>query len=177
MHSDPSVIAALPSEWDVPSESAAHPLEAKRYAELAGELRALAERKQQALARVARLRRMKELLEPFSPSTSLTLTAAAADGDGEVVGDQGGDSSGGGAGVQENLVTRNGEIEAELQRMRVLLARVGGRVGLLREKRQQQQGDASQGGLGTGDGGETAMEVDDVDMDVQKKVGQLLESF
>jgi hypothetical protein len=173
------VIAALPSEWDVPSESAVHPLEAKRYAELAGELRALAERKQQALARVARLRRMKELLGPFSPSTSLTLTAAAAagDGDGEVVGDQGGDSSGGGAGVQENLVTRNGEIEAELQRMRVLLARVGGRVGLLREKRQQQQGDASQGGLRTGDGGETAMEVDDVDMDVQKKVGQLLESF
>lgn len=36
--------------------------------------------------------------------------------------------------VQENLVTRNGEIEKELERMRVLLVRVAGRVGQLPDK-------------------------------------------
>lgn len=36
-----------------------------------------------------------------------------------------------GSGVQENLVTRNGELEKELERMRMLLVRVGGRVGTL----------------------------------------------
>lgn len=38
------------------------------------------------------------------------------------------------ANVQENLVTRNGEIEKELERMRVLLVRVAGRVGQLPDK-------------------------------------------
>ncbi len=33
--------------------------------------------------------------------------------------------------VQENLVTRNGEVERELERMRLLLARVAGRVAQL----------------------------------------------
>lgn len=34
-------------------------------------------------------------------------------------------------GVQENLVTRNGQLEKELERMRVLLVRVAGRVAML----------------------------------------------
>ena len=37
----------------------------------------------------------------------------------------------GGAGVQENLATRNGPLEQELEKMRFLLARVAGRVGQL----------------------------------------------
>ena len=110
---DPAVIASLPLAWDDDSDPSA---ETQRYAALAGDLHALAERKQAAAARVARLRRMRALLEPF--------TASSLSGDG---GDAGG-------GVQENLVTRNGEVEAELQRMRMLLARVGGRAGMLREQ-------------------------------------------
>ena len=65
------------------------------------------------------------------------------------------------AGVQENLVTRNGEVEAELQRMRMLLARVGGRVGQLRRQ----------------EGSPGPEEVVDVEADEQRKVAQLLERF
>jgi len=36
--------------------------------------------------------------------------------------------------VQDNLVTRNGEMERELERMRLLLVRVAGRVAQLPEK-------------------------------------------
>lgn len=81
-------------------------MEVKRYVELAGRLKELVEQRQQARARVERLRRMKALLDPFRTEDA-------------------------GAGVQENLVTRDGEIEKEMEKMRVLLARVGGRVGLL----------------------------------------------
>lgn len=49
---------------------------------------------------------MKEILEPFRSDDA-------------------------GAGVQENLVTREGELEMEMEKMRALLARVGGRVGFL----------------------------------------------
>ncbi|KAL2148712.1 hypothetical protein VTH82DRAFT_1859 [Thermothelomyces myriococcoides] len=165
---DPNVIATLPLEWeeDGPSSSGhqQHPLEARRYAELAGELRALAERKQQAVARVERLRRMRALLEPFSPSNR-------ADGDGE---DGSGDGGGTINGVQENLITRNGEIEAELSRMRMLLARVGGRVGQLKEQGRQTR-ESSTGSLFS-DRGEGIGDVD-VEMEEQRKVGQLLEKF
>ncbi|GAB1313970.1 hypothetical protein MFIFM68171_04180 [Madurella fahalii] len=173
---DPAVIATLPPEWDIPSEAASHPLEAKRYAELAAELHALAERRRQAAARVARLQRMRALLEPFDSSSSSAAAAAAAAAvaaDGE---------SGGGDGVQENLVTRNGEVEAELQRMRMLLARVGGRVSMLKGQDQAARGrgrrssaDSSTGSLFSERGG--PMEVDDVEMDERRKVGQLLENF
>ena len=50
--------------------------------------------------------------------------------------------------VQENLVTRNGEVEAEMQRMRMLLARVGGRVGQLKEG---QQGGGEEGWIVVGE--------------------------
>ncbi|KAL2166736.1 hypothetical protein VTG60DRAFT_2253 [Thermothelomyces hinnuleus] len=167
---DPDVIATLPVEWEEDgSSSQQQPLEAKRYAELVGELRALAERKQQAVARVARLRRIRALLEPFSPSSR-----SGGDGSG---GDDGGDGGGGGGaldGVQENLITRNGEIEAELSRMRMLLARVGGRVGQLKEQGRQAR-ESSAGSLFS-DGGEGVGDVD-VEMEQQRKVGLLLEKF
>ena len=113
---DPAVIASLPLAWDDDDSDSA---ETQRYAALAGDLHALAERKQAAAARVTRLRRMRALLEPFAAASS-SLAGDAGDG--------------GEGGVQENLVTRNGEVEAELQRMRMLLARVGGRAGMLREQ-------------------------------------------
>ena len=98
---------------------------------------------------------MQVLLAPFSPSSEE-------------------ESTGSGAGVQENLVTRNGEVEAELQRMRMLLVRVAGRVGMLREKGSR---------IGGRDGEGDEMEVDDedgdvdVEMDEQRKVGMLLDKF
>lgn len=49
--------------------------------------------------------------------------------------------------VQENLVTRNGEVEAEMQRMRMLLARVGGRVGQLKGGQQGEGREEGGGGL------------------------------
>lgn len=67
---------------------------------------------------MARLRRMAALLAPFEPShtnndddTTHSATTTTT--------------------VQENLVTRNGEVERELERMRLLLARVAGRVAQL----------------------------------------------
>ncbi|KAK4122343.1 hypothetical protein N657DRAFT_664928 [Parathielavia appendiculata] len=173
---DPSVIATLPLQWN-PSSSSSNPLEAKRYAELAAKLHALAERKQHASARVARLRRMQALLEPFSPSTSLPSSSSAAAAAPATTAD---DDGGGLDGVQENLVTRNGAVEAELHRMRMLLARVGARVGKLKEQ-------GSGRGIG-GDGGESdgagrlvlerqGGEVEDVEMDEQRKLGLLLEMF
>jgi hypothetical protein len=103
---DNEVIVALPPTWLTESEAEEHPLETKRYSELAARLLLLNDRRKEVLERVERLRRMDALLDPFR-SDSL------------------------GQGVQENLITREGEIERELQKMRVLLARVGGRVALL----------------------------------------------
>lgn len=90
-------------------------------------------RREEARARVVRLQRMKGLLAPFEDAAET---------------------------VQENLVTRNGEVEAEMQRMRMLLARVGGRVGQLKEG---QQGEGREEG--------------DARVDEEGKVGLLLERF
>ncbi|KXH59451.1 hypothetical protein CSAL01_03736 [Colletotrichum salicis] len=106
--SEETAVRSLPLAWPAERDATTFPMEVKRYAELAGRLKALAEQRQQAKARVERLRRMKALLDPFRTEDA-------------------------GAGVQENLVTRDGEIEKEMEKMRVLLARVGGRVGLLPE--------------------------------------------
>lgn len=63
--------------------------------------------------------------------------------------------------VQENLVTRNGEIEKELERMRVLLVRVAGRIGQLPDKQT--------------DGADEIME--DLDVIERSKVDALLGGF
>ncbi|KAI4592668.1 hypothetical protein KJ359_010570 [Pestalotiopsis sp. 9143b] len=99
-------ISALPPTWDShrPEQAEADPTEAARYEALQDRLRALSAQRAEARARVERLRQMQALLRPFE------------------------------ANVQENLVTRNGEIEKELERMRVLLVRVAGRVGQLPNK-------------------------------------------
>ncbi|KAK0720545.1 kinetochore Sim4 complex subunit Fta4 [Lasiosphaeris hirsuta] len=132
----PATITSLPLSWDAIStqQASAYPLEASRYADLAAQLQTLSSQRSEAAARVARLQRMRALLAPFDDA----------------------------AGVQENLVTRNGEVEAELQRMRMLLARVGGRVSQLREQ----------------DVPVDAIEVvEDVEVDERRKVGLLLERF
>jgi hypothetical protein len=83
-------------------------VEAKRYIDLTTHLTTLSERRRQTLQRVERLRRMNAVLDPFKSDEH-------------------------GAGVQENLITRDGEVEKELERTRVLLVRVGARVAALPE--------------------------------------------
>jgi hypothetical protein len=76
-------------------------MEARRYAESVERLSQLADQREELQARVARLRRIKAVVTPLE------------------------------SGVQENLISRNGPLEKELERMRILLARVAGRVGQL----------------------------------------------
>ncbi|EGO61067.1 hypothetical protein NEUTE1DRAFT_16584, partial [Neurospora tetrasperma FGSC 2508] len=112
----PRLITSIPDSWSSVSEKEVddHPMEAKRFAELVAQLKELDQQKRKVLERVAKLRKIKGLVE-----------GEGAEGEG---GGGGGGGGGGMKAVQENLVTKNGEMEAELQRMRVLLARVGGRV-------------------------------------------------
>ncbi|KAI0847003.1 kinetochore Sim4 complex subunit Fta4 [Daldinia vernicosa] len=133
------VIASLPNTWDQhsPSQSEAHPAEALRYADLATSLSILSSRRKETRARLDRLRRMRTLLVPFSSTTTTTTTSSSAidssnpqssNGANEVVNSA---SESGVEKVQPNLVTRDGEMEKELERMRVLLVRVAARVAQL----------------------------------------------
>ena len=98
-----NIITQLPEEWSPEAETKA-PEEAARYKELQARLVELNERRKVARERVEQYRAVKKLLEPFEGED---------------------------AGVQENLVTRNGEVESELERMRMLMLRVErGIVGL-----------------------------------------------
>lgn len=161
-YADPGVISSLPPAWESERQAAAFPLEAERYAELAGRLRGLAARRGEASARVERLRRMRALLEPFSGSSSEGAGAGADEGSSFVpLG-----------GVQENLVTRNGEVEKELERMRMLLVRVGDKVARLKEKEAGRDDDDSDL-FGEGD----AMIVDDVEVEERRKVDGLLDGL
>ncbi|KAI1098472.1 kinetochore Sim4 complex subunit Fta4 [Jackrogersella minutella] len=112
------VIATLPSAWDLhsPSQADAHPAEANRYADLASSLTALSAQRKEARSRLDRLRHMRALLAP------LTSISENAGGDSVV---EGRDK------VQPNLITRDGELEKELERMRMLLVRVASRVAQL----------------------------------------------
>lgn len=120
-----------------------HPAEAKRYSELVERLQALNAERARVEDNALRLRHMSDLLQPFQSDEE-------------------------GKGVQENLITRDGEVEREMERMRMLLARVGARLGHLRE--------TSELGSGRHDGGD-AMLVDDVEIDEKRKVNDLLNNF
>lgn len=102
------MIEGLPSEWFSTKDVTAYPLEAKRYTDTVQRLTNLNEQRNQLQLKVEKLRRIKATVEPLQ----------TADG---------------GEGIQENLVTRNGAVEKELEKMRFLLARVAGRVGQLPE--------------------------------------------
>ncbi|KAK0745198.1 kinetochore Sim4 complex subunit Fta4 [Apiosordaria backusii] len=107
---DKGVIERLPDQW--PDEKGADEESKRRYEELVGRLKGLEQQRVEAQGRVARLRGLKKLLEPFEEA---------------------------GEGVQRNLVGRNGEVEQELERMRMLLARVGGRVTGLRKRQEEEE--------------------------------------
>ncbi|KAL7623539.1 hypothetical protein AAE478_007222 [Parahypoxylon ruwenzoriense] len=127
------IIASLPATWDLYSSSQAesHPPEAHRYADLAASLTTLSARRSAACARLDRLRRMRGLLAPFAslPAPSGSANTATSSANNEETDDAGRNQ------VQPNLVTRDGEIEKELERMRVLLVRVAARVARLPDPR------------------------------------------
>lgn len=150
---NPAIVSSLPPAWDSEREAAARPLEAKRYSELVERLQGLSARREAVEARTRRLRKMKALLAPFDADAGPAATAA------------------GGAGVQENLVTRDGEVERELERMRMLLARVGDKVARVRER--EGSGGDEEDLFGEGD----AMLVDDVEVVERRKVEGLLNGF
>ncbi|KAI1017292.1 hypothetical protein LB505_001900 [Fusarium chuoi] len=96
-------IEELPASWHLEKDINDHPMEAKRYADAVQQLTELNDQRKQLRDKVARLKRLQSIVEPLQTDEN-------------------------GAGIQENLLTRNGPVEKELERMRILLARVGGRV-------------------------------------------------
>ncbi|KAF7531102.1 hypothetical protein G7054_g9201 [Neopestalotiopsis clavispora] len=126
-------ISSLPPTWDAhrPEQAEADADAAQQYETLQDRLQTLSAQRAETKARVDRLRQMQALLRPFETN------------------------------VQENLVTRNGEIEKELERMRVLLVRVAGRIGQLPDKET--------------DGADEIME--DLDVIERSKVDALLGGF
>lgn len=164
---DPKQITTLPPTWDFcPSakrQSSSNPAEATRYRELVTTLQSLSTRQRESAERVARLRRMQRLLEPFSPTE-------------EEEDDQ--------PQLQNNLVTRNGQIESELQKMRMLLVRVGGRVDQLQQQNEKGKGKQRRGKRvrqeDEGDGDDARM-TDAVNLDSRiderKKFDDLLQRF
>ncbi|KAI1631115.1 kinetochore Sim4 complex subunit Fta4 [Biscogniauxia mediterranea] len=144
-------IAALPPTWDLhkPAEAEAHPPEASRYADLAASLAALSTRRREVRERVERLRAMEALLAPFKAQ------------------EEGDDKSG----VQQNLVTRNGELEKELERMRFLLVRVAGRVAQFPDSEQNRGADDDD------DDDRDDMLMQDMDVVERAKVDRLLDNF
>ncbi|KAJ4396525.1 hypothetical protein N0V93_000745 [Gnomoniopsis smithogilvyi] len=155
----PGVISSLPPTWEPEREATAQPLEAKRYVDLVERLQDLSARKEEVETRVKRLRKMKALLEPFNVEENDDSTITGV-----------GSNSAGANGVQENLVQRDGEMEKELERMRMLLVRVGDKVSRLKER------EGSNEDL-FGDGDRDAMIVDDVEVQEQRKADALLESM
>lgn len=80
-------------------------MEANRYAETVRQLTGLSQQRKELRQRVERLRSLQKTVESFRTTD--------------------------GVGIQENLVTRDGPVEKELEKMRFLLARVAGRVSSL----------------------------------------------
>lgn len=95
-------IEALPTSWPIEKDIESDPAAAEEYEALVQRLTELTEQRRQLRLRVQRLRRMEASVKPLS---------ATEDNN-----------------VQDNLVTKNGPVEQELEKMRALLARVAGQV-------------------------------------------------
>ena len=111
---DAKTIASLPAAWPSERDVTAHPMEAKRYADAVRTLAALQTEREELKLRVQRLRRLQTIVDPLK-ATSTEEDEAESNS------------------VQDNIVTRGGAVEKELERMRMLLVRVVGRVGTLPE--------------------------------------------
>ncbi|KAH0545132.1 hypothetical protein FGG08_000744 [Glutinoglossum americanum] len=96
-------IARLPDQW--PDEEGEENDDLERYEELYDSLTSLSEQIQRQRQKVTQFNQLKQLLKPFeNPQES----------------------------IQPNIVTRDGELGKELDKMRILMARVAGRVGELK---------------------------------------------
>ncbi|KAH8893144.1 hypothetical protein GQ53DRAFT_745400 [Thozetella sp. PMI_491] len=150
---DPQTIATLPPAWASEREIEAYPAEAQRYEDLAAALLVHSTRKQETSERLARLRAMHKMLRPFETE------------------------------VQPNLVTRGGGVETELERQKLLLARVGGRIDRLPDAAEDEgegAGTDTEGRRHPGHGqapGPDDMLVDEFYVDEQVKSYQLLNMF
>ncbi|KAJ6443521.1 kinetochore protein fta4 [Purpureocillium lavendulum] len=125
---DEQVLEALPDAWPSERDTNAHPAEAKRYADTVAHLAELNARRKDLRQRVQRLRGLKSSIAPLDTADD------------------------GGARIQDNLIVRNGPVETELERMRVLLARVAGRVNELPAKGPATRGDGGKIDLDALDG-------------------------
>ncbi|CAD6440431.1 fd3feffe-44bc-4676-a0e9-de8477ae9302 [Sclerotinia trifoliorum] len=96
-----SNIEKLPEEWSEEAETKA-PKQATKYRELQSKLLELNEKRRMAKEKLEQCNAAKKLLEPFEQADK---------------------------NVQENLVTKNGEVEKELERMRMLMLRVERGIG------------------------------------------------
>ncbi|KAK4191544.1 kinetochore Sim4 complex subunit Fta4 [Podospora australis] len=145
---DEKIISSLPSTWESQEQEEK---EREKYAELVSQLNALNQQRKETESRLAKLHHLQSLLQPFVPAQE---------------------------NVQQNLVTKNGEIEEELSKMRMLLARVGGRVGALVG---EDEGNSSSGSLFSERDGSEDKEKGDrmegVEMSEKKKVEGLLGLF
>ncbi|GAO15610.1 hypothetical protein UVI_02050420 [Ustilaginoidea virens] len=101
-------IESLPTSWPVEADVKSHPAEAQDYKAIVKRLMQLSERRRQLKLRVQQLRRIDTAIKPLSATDQNP--------------------------IQDNLVTRGGPVEKELERMRVLLARVTGRVAALSDE-------------------------------------------
>ncbi|RAL61333.1 hypothetical protein DID88_009469 [Monilinia fructigena] len=103
-------IEKLPEGWSEEAEVKA-PEQAAKYRELQTKLLELNEKRRAAKERLEQYKSVKELVEPFDQADK---------------------------NIQENLITKNGEIEKELERMRMLMLRV--ERGILSLRREQPGG-------------------------------------
>ncbi|KAM7203691.1 Kinetochore complex Fta4 of Sim4 subunit, or CENP-50 domain containing protein [Rhypophila sp. PSN 637] len=163
---DPKIISNLPPTWDHDAasqrQSQSYPTEAATYADLVSQLKSLSSQKQALSSRVSRLKRIKNLLEPFDTTSS---TPSGENEEEEK------------PKLQDNLITRDGQIEKELEKMRMLLARVGGRVDQLQEQ-QKQKGKRKRTTTGNGEEpseAENEMDLDAAALDGQRKLDVLFQ--
>ncbi|KAF4621702.1 hypothetical protein G7Y89_g14503 [Cudoniella acicularis] len=100
------IIEQLPEEWSEEAEEKA-PEKAAKFRELQQKLVELNERRREAREKVERYKAFKGLLAPFEEASM---------------------------NVQENLVVKDGEVERELERMKLLMLRVQRGIGGLERK-------------------------------------------
>ncbi|CZS96074.1 uncharacterized protein RAG0_05529 [Rhynchosporium agropyri] len=117
-----SVIDQLPEEWSE-NASTKSPEQAAKFTELSQRLTALNEKRRIARERLERYKRLQEMVSLLGED----------------------------AGVQDNLITRNGEVEVELEKMRRLMLRVTRGVGALEGKGQGEEMDVDVEGEGDGE--------------------------
>lgn len=125
------IIEQLPEEWNEEVESEAAE-QTQRYKELQSKLVELNEKRRVAREKLKQYKAAKQLLNPFQGEE---------------------------AGLQDNLVTKNGEMERELERMRMLMLRVERGLQGLEENKNNE---------------EYEMDID-IAEDTQKKLLALLE--